>query len=268
MYTLQKMKIILMLNSLVVFTACVNQIEVKVKEELKMEENSLNIKEMPLQTYEEYVKSDRFMLEKYIKREKRMDGSGVAYLEDGTKIEYDYDSKYCAENITSKKYPFVIFSKGYFLDTKKIKEVMKSISDIFIGKEITYNQLGQVVKVIDHDKEMRALGLNYQKVLEWADEAEIIDLKEAKILKGYDFYLNYTPFKEFWNNDWGINDEEFGKVNNLTKKEQEKFFNYKYYWILSVDHERHQENYLFSADGMFVKDMGKARKMDPIEVVQ
>ena len=115
---------------------------------------------------------------------------------------------------------------------------------------------------------MRALGLNYKKVLEWADEAGIIDLKEAKILKGYDFYLNYTSFKEFWNNDWGINDEEFGKVNNLTKKEQEKFFNYKYYWILSVDHERHQENYLFSADGMFVKDMGKARKMDPIEVVQ
>jgi len=265
---MKNIKKMLMLSVLIVLSACINQAKVKIKEEIKMEEKSLDIREMPLQTYEEYVKSNMFMLEKYIKREKRMDGSGVAYLEDGTKIKYSFDDKYISENITNKKYPFIETSKGYYVNTKDIKGIVQTLSDLSIGKEIYYNQSGQIIKIIDHDKEMKALGLNYQKVLEWADKAEIIDLKEAKILKGYAFYINYTAFKEFWNNDWGINDEEFGKVNNLTKREQEKFFNYKYYWIFSVDYERYQKNYLFSADGMFVKDMGKARKMDPIELIQ
>ena len=227
-----------------------------------MEEKSLNIKEMPLQTYEEYVKSDRFMLEKYIKREKRMDGSGTAYLEDGTKIEYDYDSKYCAENITSKKYPFVIFSKGYFLDTKKIKEVMKSISDIFIGKEITYNQLGQVVKVIDHDKEMRALGLNYKKVLEWADEAGIIDLKEAKILKGDNFYLRASTMEHDFATEFTPEvRKEFIKNSELTKKQGEALFKYKNYWSFSVSYPWYTQYYMLAADGTYIGEGPKIDKM-------
>lgn len=259
---MKNIKKMLMLSSLVVFTACVNQTEVKVKEEIKMKEKTLDIKEMSLQSYEEYIKSDRFMLEPYIKRAKTMDTSGIAYLEDGTKIEYSFDDKYISENITNKKYPFIEISKSYYVDTKHINGSIKTISDLSIGKEVNYNQWGQVVKIIDHDKEMRALGLNYKKVLEWADEAGIIDLKEAKILKGVGFYLMVSSMEQNFVTEFTPEvQKEFIKNDQLTKKQGEALFKFKNYWSFSVDYPWHTQYYMLAADGTYIGEVAKIDKM-------
>ena len=258
-------------STVTMFTACVDQNSLsRTTEERVMEhENIIDISQMPLQTYEEYIKAKKFMLEKYIMQDKykhyfNSDDStfGVSYLKDNTKINFYHDNKYITETISNKKYPFVEVSKGYFLDTKSIQEYHVTLSNLSINKTIYYNNLGKIIESYDNDAEYRRKGINYKKILEWADKEKIIDLKEAKMLQGNSFILSLEKFEEFWNKKWGSNNEEFGKKNNLTKEEQSKFFKHKNYWIFDIDYlEGYQKHYLFGADGKFIMNLGRSEKL-------
>jgi len=262
---------VVIFSTVTMFTACVDQNSLsRITEERVMEhENIIDISQVPLQTYEEYVQAKKFMLEKYIMQNKYKhyfnsddSTSGVAYLKDNTKIAYSFSKEYISEGILNRKYPFVEVVKIYYPDTKILHTEANSLNGLIIGKEISYNKQGEISKIIDNDAEYKRKGINYKKILEWADKEKIIDLKEAKMLQGNSFILSLQKFEEFWNKKWGSNNEEFGKKNNLTKEEQLKFFKHKNYWIFNIDYlEGYQKHYLFGADGKFIMNLGRSEKL-------
>lgn len=252
------------------FTACVGQNSLSVKKEKVMEkENIIDVSQMPIQTYEEYTKVNKFMLEKYIVQDKYKnyfyaDGStvGVAYLKDGTRIAYSFSKEYISEELTNKKHPFKRVIKSYYINNKSIKDYNEAIANLFINKMIYYNSFGEIVESYDYDVEYQRKGINYTRILDWADAEEIIDFEESRMLKGNSFALSLQTFEKFWNNKWGLNNEEFRKKNNLTKEEQEDFFKHKYYWVFDIDYlEGYQKHYLFGANGKFIMYLGRSEKL-------
>lgn len=234
------------------------------------EEATIDISNLSIQTYEEYIKLKKFVLEKYIKEANNTRTSGVAYLMDGTKIKYAFDKNNVSERILHLKTPFVEVLKIYYPQNKNIKNYREFISRLMVGKTILYNQFGEVSKMYNEDAELKALGLDYKKVLEWADENGIIDLKESRMLKGSRFELQKASFEKQWKTNWSKEEKRaFQKRNNLSDKVTENFFSHSHYWTFSVDYPRYKDEYIFSADGSFVEYLGKIYKMDgnPVEAL-
>lgn len=265
---MRKIIIGLILGMVVLFTACVSEgvnvpLNVGKKENKVREVATIDISQMPIQTYEEYIKLKKFVLEKYIKEANSTRTSGVAYLSDGTKIEYSFDKSEVAESIFHLNKPFVEIQKIYYTNSKSIKYYMEFLSNLDIGKTMIYNQFREITKVYDEDAELRALGLDYKKILEWADEHEIIDFKEARMLKGNRFELQKLSFEKHWKSDWSKEEEKyFQKKHDLSDRVTENFFSHSHYWAFSVDFPRYQDEYIFSADGSFVQYLGKVHKLD------
>lgn len=257
----------LTLGVLILLTACVGErankllpLEEKKKENSVREVATLDLSEMPIQTYEEYTQLKKFVLEKYIKSQNAR-SSGIAYLKDGTKIKYYFGAKYIAETISHLKYPFQRLSKGYFQGTRAIEGYTYSFANLNIKKDVTYNKVGKVIKVIDYDSKLRELDLDYKKILEWADAEGIIDLKTSQMLKGNRFFLQKASFEKNWKINWSKEEKKhFQEKNNLSHKVTENFFSHSHYWNFSVDYPRYQDEYIFSADGSFVKYLGKIYK--------
>lgn len=264
---MKKVTIGLTLGVLILLTACVGEqgnIAVPVKEKKKensvREEATLDLSEMPIQTYEEYTQLKKFVLERYIKSQNAR-SSGIAYLNDGTKIKYYFGEKYIAETISHFKYPFQKLSKGYFRDTRAIEGYTYSLSNLNIKKDVTYNKVEKVIKVIDYDSKLKELGLDYKKILEWADDKGIIDLKTSQMLKGNRFFLQKASFEKNWKTNWSKEEKKhFQETNNLSDKVTKNLFSHSHYWNFSVDYPRYQDEYIFSADGSFIQYLGKTYK--------
>jgi len=254
------------LGIVVLLTACVSEkagVSLIEKENSVREVATIDISKMPIQTYEEYIQLKKFVLEKYIKEANNTRTSGIAYLKDGTKIKYAFDKSDISESIYHLKKPFVEIQKIYYTNSKSIKYYMETISNLDIGKTIIYNNFGEVSKMYDEDAELRALGLDYKKILEWADENGIINLKESKMLKGNRFSLQKASFEKNWKTNWSREEKrQFQERNNLSDKVRENFFSHSHYWAFSVDYPRYKDEYIFSADGSFVSYLGKVYKMD------
>ena len=222
------------------------------------EEATLDISKMPLQTYEEYIKVKKFVLEKYIQEANNTRSSGVAYLNDGTKIKYYFDSKDVAETITHKKRPFIRIIRMYYPDSKNIKIDRIFIANLLTKKTIIYNKFGEISKVYDNESEYISKGLNYKKLLEGAEKQGFIDLKEGKILKGDSFKIyieeDTTPMTR-------EEKEEFAKEVGLSYTVIDDFIKDKYYWRFDINNDEGTEMHTFTRDGVYIGHFASSRRM-------
>ena len=256
------MKKMILLSTLALFTACVDQNNINVTKEKEMrEEATLDISKMPLQTYEEYIKVKKFVLEKYIQEANNTRSSGVAYLNDGTKIKYYFDSKDVAETITHKKRPFIRIIRMYYPDSKNIKIDRIFIANLLTKKTIIYNKFGEISKVYDNESEYISKGLNYKKLLEGAEKQGFIDLKEGKMLKGDSFKIairERTEKDPIWSRE---EKEEFAEETGLSYNIIDDFKKDKYYWRFDIEYSDRTEMYNFTRNGIFVNHLMTSRIM-------
>ena len=134
---IKQIRNIVLLSTLALFTACVDQNSINIKKEKEMrEEATLDISKMPLQTYEEYVQLKKFALVPYIEKQNAKK-RGITYLNDGTKIEYSHGKSEVSESVYHSKKPFVEVQKIYYLDNKVIQDYMEFIANLEIGKYLT-----------------------------------------------------------------------------------------------------------------------------------
>jgi hypothetical protein len=265
---MKKVTIGLILGIALLLTACVsesatvllNHVEKK-KESKVREKATIDISKMPIQTYEEYIKLKKFVLGKYIKELNSTLSSGVAYLKDGTKIKYYFDKREVSESIYHIKKPFVEVMKMYYVHSKNIKIYREFLFSILIGDKFLYDERGSILKKYDKDAELKSLGLDYKKILEWANEQGIIDLKTSMILKGSRIELHKSSFKKNWKTDWSEEEKRvFQEKTHLSDKVIKNFFSHSHYWDLTVDFPRYMDYYMFSADGSFVDYTGRIYK--------
>lgn len=255
---IKQIRNIVLLSSLVVFTACVDQNNINVQKEKEMREKAtIDISKMPLQTYEAYIKLKRFVLEKYIPVESKS-ATGIGYLADGTKIKYYFDSKNVAETITHKKRPFREVQKTYHVDSKSIKYFIETIASLDIGKTIIYNYFGEVQKVFDEDSELRKKGLDYKKLLEGAEKQGFIDLKEGKMLKGDSFKIYIEEDSKAMTREAK---EKFAKKVSLSYTIIDNFIEDKYSWRFDIEYKDRTEMYSFTRDGVFVTHLMTSRRV-------
>jgi len=252
---IQQIRNIVLLSTFALFTACVDQNSINIK---KREEATLDIRKMPLQTYEEYIKVKRFALEKYIPVASKS-ATGIGYLNDGTKIKYYFDSKDVAETITHKKRPFIRVMRMYYPDSKTIKIDRTFISNLLIKKSIVYNHFGEISKVYDNEVVYRKKGLNYKKLLEGAEKQGLIDLKEGKMLRGDSFKIYIEKRKNLnWSRE---NKEDFSKEMNLSFEVVDKYSKSKYCWRFDINNNEGSAMYTFSGDGTFIGHFASSRRM-------
>lgn len=247
------------LSMLVLFTACVDQNSINVKKEKEMrEEATLDISKMPIQTYEEYIELKRFVLEQYIENQNAKK-RGIAYLNDGTKIEYSDGKSEVSESIFHLKRPFVEVQKIYHVDNKNIKYFMQMIANLDIGKAIIYNYFGEVQKIFDVDSDLRKKGLNYKKLLEGAEKQGFIDLEEGKLLKGDDFEIYIEERKNLkWSRE---KKEKFAKEMNLSFEVVDEYSKSKYCWRFDINNDEGSKMHTFTRDGVYVGHFASSRRM-------
>ena len=255
------MKKMILLSTLALFTACVDQNNINVTKEKEMrEEATLDISKMPLQTYEEYIELKRFVLAKYIENQNAKK-RGIAYLNDGTRIEYSDGKSEVSESIFHLKRPFGEVQKIYHVDSKSIKYFMEFIANLDIGKTIIYNKFGEISKIFDADSDLRKKGLNYKKLLEGAEKQGFIDLKEGKMLKGDSFKIairERTEKDPIWSRE---EKEEFAEETGLSYNIIDDFKKDKYYWRFDIEYSDRTEMYNFTRNGIFVNHLMTSRIM-------
>ena len=255
---IKQIKSIVLLSIFALFTACVDQNSINVQKEKEMrEEATLDISSLPIQTYEEYIKLKKFVLEKYIPKANKS-ATGIGYLADGTQIKYYFDSKDVAETITHNKRPFIRVMRMYYPNSKTIKVDRTFISNLLIGKSIIYNKFGEISKVYDNDTEYRKKGLDYKKLLEGAEKQGFIDLKKGKMLKGDSFEIyvedDSTPMSR-------EEKEDFAKETGLSYSIIDNFIKDRYSWRFDIEYSDRTEMYNFTRDGIFVNHVMTSRNM-------
>ena len=129
--TMNCRQIILSVLALGMITGCVSTSQIEKEKQMREEQQRVYIDKFPIQTYEEYLALDRFVLDKYlpIGADK---SSGTVFLKDGTKITY-YVDKIIVETIVNAKDPFIETYKRYYLDSKKRMVFSQTIDMIEVG---------------------------------------------------------------------------------------------------------------------------------------
>jgi len=218
----------------------------------KHEQQRVYVDKFPVQNYEEYLALDKFTLDKYLPvGADKNNGTGFLtfFLRDNTKITYTIDDDLMYEVITNVKQPFVETYKRYYLDSKKLMVFSQSLSQIKVGIRKVYDPNGKVKEFKDHDKELKEKGMDYKKVLAWAEEMGFLDLKNARVLKGNKFTLNMYPLDK-------ITIERFKKDTDFSERDIKEFTKYKYVWAYTIERDGGGHYYYVSADGKRYIDKG------------
>jgi len=237
--------------SVLFFMACVDPKVTTEKKENKMnEEKTYVYYDSPIQNYEEYVASKKFVLPicdnnpKYTEK--------PIYLKDGTRIEYSCGGKMSSsffENIFhDRKKPFKGVQKSYDKKTKQLIEILsfmgKGTAPGKVGKQIEYDVTGEVINLIDYSKQQGKLGYRY--MLEWADKEGYIDLERGKLLKGSRIELSgyHSPFSIEENLRWYVD-----KFNPTEKQKKAYVKSNNKFWGISFVFKKCTVTYEFADDG-------------------
>ena len=248
---IKQIKNIVLLSSLALFTACVDQNSINLTNEKKMKEEQqrVYIDRFPVQTYEEYLALDKFTLDKYLPQGVNHH-NGTVYLKDGTKIKYNFNDRYISETITNIKKPFIETRKGYY-PNKKIKIIWNRIDDIEVGEEKEFNYLGGLEKLVNHEQKLRRDGMDYKKVLAWAEDMGFLDVKHARVVKGDNFTLQmHTISKQLIE----IFENETSSTTDLNN-----FLKYKNVWTYIVESKGKGHYFYISGGAESFLDMGNMR---------
>jgi len=249
-----KLKEIVLLSSLVIITGCMNMPKSLTSEGLEMtkEETKIYVDKLPIQTYEEYLALNTFVLDKYLDLEE--DSRGEVFLRDGTEIKYTIDDEFIYEVITNNKKPFLETYKGFYIQNKRLKIFSQTIDDIEVGEEKQFNHLGGLEKLVDHDQKLKKDGMEYRKVLAWADNMDFLDLERVKVLKGESFSFQMHPL-----DDELI--EIFKKNKKISSSDLKKFLKFKYVWSYIIERDGGGEYYYVSGDAEAYSNEGFIRYM-------
>jgi len=203
---------------------------------------------MKIKTLEELLASRELILPKEQSKYK----PGTWYLEDGTKIQFQWctskSSRYMSERIYSPKYPFVEFAKEYSCQTDKLLLFNKFIKDVSLGVTKIYNERGEITKKINYGER-----LGYKNILKWADKRSYLDLKHIKVLEGRDFDLDYHEIKP-------EHLEQFRKDFLREFKDEkvvEKLLTHKVLWIYTILYKQEYRSFVFSKQGEFLYSADK-----------
>ena len=245
------MKVLLGMMSVLFFVACVDPKVTTEKKENKMnEEKTYVYYDSPIQNYEEYVASKKFVLPicdnnpKYTEK--------PIYLKDGTRIEYSCGGKMSSsffENIFhDRKEPFKGVQKSYDKKTKQLIEILsfmgKGTAPGKVGKQIEYDLTGKIINLIDYSKQQGKLGYRY--MLEWADKEGYIDLENGRLLRGSEIRLHGYKF----NGSLKKSFEAYKEKENPTEKQRKAFLaSGPYVWSIGFVFKKCTVSYMFAEDG-------------------
>ena len=237
-----------LLLSMIIFIACTNQSYLQ-KEIVRMN------------NFETYIKQTKWSLPPCKKS-----GKNIVYLKDKSKVEYsccDSNNEMSIENIFPKHHPFIEIQKTYYCDTKTLKSIYPSLKNLAIGSFKVFDKQGNITK-----EEQPKLGkLDYNSILKWANKEGFIDFKNAKILKGSDFDIEYYTFQEFPKAK--VLKDLFSNTV-LSESQQKELFSHKGFWIYKIENysgygggEIH--SYILSDGGIFITK-GKIETVIPADM--
>jgi len=244
-------QIILSVLVLGLTTGCVLTSNLEKKRYMK-EQQKVYVDKFPIQSYKEYLALDKFVLDKYLPiGADKNNGTGFLtfFLRDGTKITYTIDDDYMYEVITHVSQPFIETYKRYYLDSKKLMVFSQSLDRVKVGIRRVYDPNGKVKEFKDHDRELKENGMDYKKVLVWAEDMGFLDLKNAIVLKGDDFTLQMFPMDE-------IQIKIFKSEKGLSKRDFKEFTKHKYVWTYIIKRDGGGHYFYVSADGETYLDKG------------
>jgi hypothetical protein len=245
-------QIILSLLALGLTTGCVSTSQMEKEKQMREEQQRVYVDKFPVQNYEEYLALDKFTLDKYLPvGADKNNGTGFLtfFLRDGTKITYTIDDDLIYEVITNVKQPFIETYKRYYLDSKKLMVFSQTIDRIDVGEEKLYDPNGKVKEFKDHDKELKRKGMDYKKVLAWAEDMGFLDLKNARVLEGDKLSLSMFPL-----DDETIKD--FKEDTDFSERDIKEFTKHKYVWSYIIRQDGGGHYYYVSADGEAYVDKG------------
>lgn len=245
-------QIILSVLALVLTIGCVSTSKIEKEEQMKKEQQRIYVDKFPIQSYEEYLALDKFVLDKYLPiGADKNNGTGflIFFLRDGTKITYFIDNELITETIVNDKQPFIETYKRYYLDSKKLMVFSQTIDMIEVGEEKLYDPNGKVKEFKDHDRELKEKGMDYRKILAWAEDMDFLDLKNVRVLKGDKFTLNMYPLDE-------KRTERFRNDKDLSERDFKEFTKHKYVWAYTIKRDGGGHYFYVSADGKTYLDKG------------
>ncbi|MGV6830895.1 MAG: hypothetical protein ACWA5P_04980 [bacterium] len=243
------MRVLLGMMSVLFIMACVDpKVTIEKKENKMNEEKKYVYYDSPIQNYEEYVASPKFVLPICETNPK----DNVVYLKDGTKIAYSCPNSYNLEFVervyNGRKEPFKEVYKRYDGKTKQLLKIASfmgkgaGIGHVGIHKE--YNQFGKVIKEVDYSKQQGKLGFRY--MLEWADKEGYIDLERGKLLRGSQIHLDGYKF----NGSLEKSFETYIERENPTEKQKKAFLaSGPYVWSMGFVFKNCTVTYEFAEDG-------------------
>lgn len=241
-------QMVLSIVSLVILTGCISTLHIEKENQMREEQQRVYINRFPVQTYTEYLALNKFTLDKYLPQGVNRQ-NGTVYLKDGTKITYYIDNELETEIIMNVKEPFIETYKRYYIDSKKLMLFSQSIDKINVGIEKLYDLNGNIKELKDYDKELKEKGMEYKKVLAWAEDMGFLDLKHARVLKGDKFSLNMYPLDE-------ERTKRFKKNKDLSERDFKVFTKKKYIWAYIIKKDGGGHYYYVSADGETYLDKG------------
>jgi len=236
------MKKLLILIGLVLVIGCNSTHKITIPKE--------SVVNMKIKTLEELLSSRELVLPKEQSKYK----PGTWYLEDGTKIQFQWctnkSSRYMGERIYSPKYPFVEFSKEYSCQTDKLLLFNKFIKDVSLGTTKVYNERGEITKKINYGER-----LGYKNILAWAEKQGFINLRREEILEGKDFELWYEEFKP------NTYEENYRKYLEKYKNRDLiiEMLRHKAFWTYTIYYENEFRKFILSDDGVLIYDEGRKR---------
>ena len=244
-------QIILSVLVLGLTTGCVLTSNLEKKRYMK-EQQKVYVDKFPIQSYEEYLALDKFVLDKYLPiGADKNNGTGFLtfFLRDGTKITYTIDDDYMYEVITHVSQPFIETYKRYYLDSKKLMVFSQSLDRVKVGIRRVYGPNGKVKEFKDYDRELKENGMDYKKILAWAEDMNFLDLKNVRVLKGRKFTLNMYPLDE-------KRIERFRNDKDLSERDFKEFTKHKYVWTYIIKRNGGGHYFYVSADGETYLDKG------------
>lgn len=245
-------QIILSILALVATTGCVSTSQIEKEKEMREEQQRIYVDKFPVQTYKEYLALDKFVLDKYLPvGADKNNGTGFLtfFLRDGTKITYTIDDDLLYEVVTHNSQPFVETYKRYYLDSKKLMVFSQTVDRIEVGEKKLYDPNGKLKEYKNHDKELKAKGMDYKKVLAWAEDMDFLDLKNTRVLEGDKLSLSMFPLD-------AETIKDFKEDTDFSERDIIEFTKHKYVWSYIIRQDGGGHYYYVSADGKTYVDKG------------
>lgn len=237
---MKKLAKIAVLISFIILSGCNSAKELKIPKG--------GVANMKIKTLEELLASRELVLPE----RQTKDRDHTWYLDDRTKVEFhrciNKSSTSSYANISSDKYPFLMFQKGYFCKTGRSRGISKSIRGISLEETKIYNENGELIKKINYGER-----LGYKKILKWAEERGYLDFKSVKVLEGRDFDMSYDEkIPQYY-------DTYYKKYLREYKDEKvvKKLLEHKVLWTYTTLYMKEYRSFVFSEKGELLYDAGK-----------